>query len=143
MDSTIAMILLADGLAWSAIYLIIGLGLVLIFSVTRVIFVPFGSIAVFSALSLGAMETRQLPAMINLIGLFVAVALIMELMGIARQRAWSRAPRALLYWLIMPLLPCLLAVWATGQDSEALKVVAAILLAVPLGPLIERVALRP
>ncbi len=137
------MILLADGLAWSAIYLIIGLGLVLIFSVTRVIFVPFGSIAVFSALSLGAMETGQLPAMINLIGLFVAVALIMELMSIARQRAWSRAPRALLCWLAMPLLPCLLAAWATGQDSEALKVVAAILLAVPLGPLIERVALRP
>src|SRR5690606_39436705 len=94
MDSTIAMILLADGLAWSAIYLIIGLGLVLIFSVTRVIFVPFGSIAVFSALSLGAMETGQLPAMFNLIGVFFAVALIMALMSIARQRAWPRAPRA-------------------------------------------------
>lgn len=143
MDSTIAMILLADGLAWSAIYLIIGLGLVLIFSVTRVIFVPFGSIAVFSALSLGAMEHGRMPASINLIALFIAVALLMELVAICRQRAWQRMPRALLYWLVLPLLPCALAWWATGQDSTALRVVAAILLAVPLGPLIERVALRP
>src|SRR5690606_21164991 len=52
-------------------------------------------------------------------------------------------PRALLYWLVLPLLPCALAWWVTGQDSTALRVVAAILLAVPLGPLIERVALRP
>lgn len=143
MDSTIATILLADGLAWSAIYLIIGLGLVLIFSVTRVIFVPFGSVAVFSALSLGAMESGQLPAMLNLIGLFVALALVMELYGIWRQQEWHRLPRTLLYWLVAPLVPCALAVWATSQESEALRVAAAILLAVPLGPLLERVALRP
>lgn len=143
MDSTIATILLVDGLAWSAIYLIIGLGLVLIFSVTRVIFVPFGSIAVFSALSLGAMELGQLPAMVNLIGLFVAVALLMEFSAMWRQRAWRRLPRTLLCWLAAPLLPCVLAFWAANQDSELLRVLAAILLAVPLGPLIERVALRP
>ena len=143
MDSTIAMILLADGLAWSAIYLIIGLGLVLIFSVTRVIFVPFGSIAVFSALSLGAMELGRLPAAIYLIGLFTVVALLMELRGLWRQRKWRRLPRTLLCWLVLPLLPCLLAAWATGRASEAWLVLAAILLAMPLGPLIERVALRP
>ena len=143
MDSTIALILLADGLAWAAIYLIIGLGLVLIFSVTRVIFVPFGSIAVFSALSLGAMELGRLPAMLNLIGLFVVLALLMELFGMWRQRAWNRAVKVVLFWLVLPLLPCAFAVWAAGQEALMIKVVAAIALAVPLGPLIERVALRP
>lgn len=143
MDSTIAMILLADGLAWSAIYLIIGLGLVLIFSVTRVIFVPFGSIAVFSALSLGAMELGRMPSSINLICLFIVVALIMEFSKLIRTGTWNRLPRVLLHWLVLPLLPCALAYWATHQDSGALRVIAAILLAVPLGPLIERVALRP
>lgn len=143
MDSTIAMILLADGLAWSAIYLIIGLGLVLIFSVTRVIFVPFGSIAVFSALSLGAMELGRMPASINLICLFIVVALIIELSGLVRTGAWNRLPRVLFYWLVLPLLPCALAYWASFHGSGALRVIAAILLAVPLGPLIERVALRP
>ncbi|TAL75415.1 MAG: branched-chain amino acid ABC transporter permease [Burkholderiaceae bacterium] len=143
MDPTIAMILLTDGLAWSAIYLIVGLGLVLIFSVTRVIFVPFGSIAVFSALSLGAMELRRLPAAINLIGLFVVLALLMELARLWRQHAWRGLPRVLAFWGVAPLLPCALAAWATTQHSELLRVLAAVLLAVPMGPLIERIALRP
>ena len=47
----IALILLVDGLANGAVYLLAGLGLVLIFSVTRVVFVPFGDIAAFAALS--------------------------------------------------------------------------------------------
>src|SRR5690606_24092359 len=52
-------------------------------------------------------------------------------------------PRVLFYWLVLPLLPCALAYWASFHGSGALRVIAAILLAVPLGPLIERVALRP
>lgn len=143
MDANIAMILLADGLATAAVYLIIGLGLVLIFSVTRVIFVPFGSIAVFSALSLGAMEMGRLPAAINLVCLFVALALVMEFVRLWRQQALRQLPRALLFWGVLPLLPCAFAAWATGQQSELLRVVAAVLLVVPLGPLVERVALRP
>ncbi|HWK59986.1 MAG TPA: branched-chain amino acid ABC transporter permease [Eoetvoesiella sp.] len=143
MDSNIAMILLADGLAGSAIYLIIGLGLALIFSVTRVIFVSFGSVAVFAALSLGAMEQGQLPAAIELVGFFVVVALLMELAGLWRSRAWHRLPRVLFYWVVLPFVPCGLAAWATSQESEIIKVAAAILVVIPLGPLIERVALRP
>src|SRR6218665_2590497 len=38
----VALILLTDGLANGAVYLLAGLGLVLVFSVTRVVFVPFG-----------------------------------------------------------------------------------------------------
>jgi branched-subunit amino acid ABC-type transport system permease component len=44
MTPEIAIILLLDGIANGAIYLLAGLGLVLIFSVTRVVFVPFGDI---------------------------------------------------------------------------------------------------
>ena len=57
----VALILGVDGLANGAIYLLAGLGLVLIFSVTRVIFVPFGDIAAFAALSLAAFETGKVP----------------------------------------------------------------------------------
>ena len=48
----VALILGIDGLANGAVYLLAGLGLVLIFSVTRVVFVPFGDIAAFAALTL-------------------------------------------------------------------------------------------
>ena len=52
MNGEIAAILAMDGIASGAIYVLIGLGLVLIFAVTRVIFVPFGDIAAFTALTL-------------------------------------------------------------------------------------------
>ena len=51
MNGEIAAILAMDGIASGAIYVLIGLGLVLIFAVTRVIFVPFGDIAAFTALT--------------------------------------------------------------------------------------------
>ena len=49
----VALILGIDGLANGAVYLLAGLGLVLIFSVTRVVFVPFGEVGAFSALTPG------------------------------------------------------------------------------------------
>ena len=54
MTPEVALILGIDGLANGAVYLLAGLGLVLIFSVTRVVFVPFGDVAAFAALSLAA-----------------------------------------------------------------------------------------
>ena len=59
MDAQIAAILAMDGIATGAIYVLIGLGFVLIFAVTRVIYVPFGDIAAFTALTLAALETGQ------------------------------------------------------------------------------------
>ena len=61
MTPDIALILGIDGIATGAIYVLVGLGLVLIFSVTRVVFVPFGDIAAFSALTLAAIQTGRLP----------------------------------------------------------------------------------
>ena len=67
MDGEIAAILAMDGIASGAIYVLIGLGLVLIFAVTRVIFVPFGDIAAFTALSLASLENGVRPGTIGLV----------------------------------------------------------------------------
>lgn len=67
MNLDIALILGIDGLATGAIYVLMALGLVLIFSVTRVIFVPFGDIAVFAAFSLAALENQRVPPTIKLV----------------------------------------------------------------------------
>lgn len=137
------MILLTQGLAGSAVYLMLGLGLVLIFSVTRVIFVPLGSIAVFAALSLAAMENGQTPPAINLVVLLVVLALVLEVVHLWRVQALKRLPRSLLSWGVIPLLPCAYTVWAMGQDAQGLRIIAAVVLVIPLGPLIERVVFRP
>ena len=67
MDFQIAAFLAVDGIANGAIYVLIALGTVLIFSVTRVLFVPFGDIAAFSALTLAMIQLGRLPGTVLLL----------------------------------------------------------------------------
>lgn len=143
----LALILGVDGLANGAVYLLAGLGLVLIFSVTRVVFVPFGDIAAFAALSLAAFEAGRLPPTVGLVAVLAALATIVELASLARRGEYRAMPRAVLAWGVLPALPCLLA-WAIGgsegqKAAPALAIASSVLLAVPLAPLVARVALQP
>ncbi len=140
----VALILGIDGLANGAVYLLAGLGLVLIFSVTRVVFVPFGDVAAFSALSLAALEAGRAPATIGLVLTLAAIAVIVEVIALVRRGEMSRIPRAVLGWGVLPALPCLLAWGVAGRQApHALLIVTAILLVVPITPLVARIALQP
>lgn len=140
----VALILGIDGLANGAVYLLAGLGLVLIFSVTRVVFVPFGDVAAFSALSLAAFEAGRLPPTVALVLTLAALVVTVEVIGLVRRGEASGIPRAVFGWGVLPALPCLLA-WALAgrQAPQAVLVVTAILLVVPITPLVARIALQP
>ncbi|HEY4075000.1 MAG TPA: branched-chain amino acid ABC transporter permease [Herbaspirillum sp.] len=138
------LILLSDGIANGAIYLLAGLGMVLIFSVTRVVFVPFGDVAVFAALSLAAFEQGTLPGTIWLVATLAAVAVLCEIGRLLRQREPRKIPRALFNWGVVPGLPCVLAaVVSASHAPQLLQIVAAILLVVPIAPLSARILLQP
>src|SRR5215510_3170130 len=107
----VALILGVDGLANGAVYLLAGLGLVLIFSVTRVVFVPFGDVAAFAALSLAAFEAGRAPPTIGLVAMLALLAALAEVGRLVRRGDTARIPRAVLAWGVLPLLPCALA-WA-------------------------------
>src|SRR5258708_13078149 len=78
MTTEIAIILLLDGIANGAIYLLAGLGLVLIFSVTRVVFVPFGDIMAFSALTVAAFQLGRPPGTIWMVAILAVLATIID-----------------------------------------------------------------
>jgi branched-chain amino acid transport system permease protein len=140
----VALILGIDGLANGAVYLLAGLGLVLVFSVTRVVFVPFGDIAAFSALSLAAMEAGRMPATVGLVLSLTVLALAVEVGQTVRRGEFSLLPRVIAGWGLLPALPCLFAWSIAGQQvPQAVAIVAAILLVVPIAPLVARVALQP
>jgi branched-chain amino acid transport system permease protein len=141
----VALILSIDGLANGAVYLLAGIGLVLIFSVTRVVFVPFGDIAAFSALSLAAFEGGRLPPTVWLVLTLAALVLAIEVTSLARRGEHARIPRAIVLWGVLPILPCA-AAWAltsAGGTTPALQILTAIALVVPLAPLVARLALQP
>ncbi len=144
MTPEVALILGIDGLANGAVYLLAGLGLVLIFSVTRVVFVPFGDVAAFAALSLAAFETGRLPATVGLVATLAVLALAVEIRSLVKRGETRRIARAVLGWGLLPALPCL-AAWAIAGRAvpAALQVLVAVALVVPVIPLLARVALQP
>ena len=144
MSWDVALILGIDGLANGAVYLLAGLGLVLIFSVTRVVFVPFGDVAAFSALSLAAFETNRVPPTIGLVLTLAVLAVAAESVALWRRGEIAAIPRAVLGWGVLPALPCALAWAVSGQQlPHAVFIIVAILLVVPITPLVARVALQP
>lgn len=140
----VALILGIDGIANGAVYLLAGLGLVLIFSVTRVVFVPFGDVAAFAALSLAAFEMGRLPPTIGMVLTLAALAVVAECVSLVRAGEAARIPRAILGWGVLPALPCVLAWAVSGQQlPHAVFILIAVLLVVPITPLVARVALQP
>ena len=140
----VALILGIDGLANGAVYLLAGLGLVLIFSVTRVVFVPFGDIAAFAALTLAAFETGRVPPTIGLVIVLAALAVLTEVGSLVRRGEARRIPRAVLAWGVLPLLPCALA-WLAARPGlpATVHIAVAVLLVVPIAPLLARVVFQP
>ena len=144
MDFQIAAILAVDGIANGSIYVLIALGTVLIFSVTRVIFVPFGDIAAFAALTLAMLQMGRLPGTVLLVAVLAAVALAMELFSLWRQERLARAPAAVLAYGILPMLPAA-AAWGLQGLTLPLgwQMLLALALVIPIAPLIDRIAFRP
>jgi len=140
----VALILGIDGLANGAVYLLAGLGLVLIFSVTRVVFVPFGDVAAFAALTLAAFETNRLPPTIGLVLTLAVLALLTEVGSLIRRGEHRQIPKALLLWGVLPAVPCLLA-WLAARAGvpASLQIAATVLLVVPIAPLLARVVYQP
>ena len=67
MDFSIASILLLDGLTNGAIYALLGLATVLVFTVTRVIFIPQGEFVAYGALTLAILQTGKVPGTVWLL----------------------------------------------------------------------------
>ena len=144
MNGQIAAILTMDGVATGAIYVLIALGFVLIFAVTRIIFVPFGDITAFTALTLADLEAKRLPGTASMIAVLALAATLMEITRLLRAGSASRIPRALLYYLVLPLIP-VAVVWATAGVllPAPLRIALTIVLILPLAPLLDRIVFRP
>ena len=144
MTPDIGLILGIDGIATGSIYILVGLGLVLIFSVTRVVFVPFGDIVAFSALTLATMQLGRMPGTVYMIVTLAVVACLVEIGHHLRRGQPRRIVRGLFFYGLLPLIPAAIAFFTAGANLPAwVQIPLAIALVVPIGPLIERIALRP
>lgn len=144
MNADIAAILATDGLATGAIYVLLALGFVLIFTVTRVVFVPFGDLAAFTALTLAALETGHLPGTVAMVAALAGLATLIELVSILRAQDFTRIPRALLFYLVLPMIPAVVLWLSAGtQWPMPVRIMLAIAIILPIAPLLDRIVFRP
>ena len=144
MNAQIAAILGMDGIASGAIYVLIAIGFVLIFAVTRIIFVPFGDITAFTALTLASLENKHLPGTVGMVAVLAAMATLMEIYSLWRKGAINRIARALLFYLVLPLVPAAI-VWLTAGTllPTALRLLLTVAVILPSPPLLNRIVYQP
>ena len=138
MDWFVFLALLQDGITTGAIYLLLAIGLLIVFSVTRVIFVPQGDLLAFGALTVAALQSGQLPGTLWLLDGVSAVALVASLFGGCRA-----AVRGVLAWGVYPLLVTAAALSLAPHELPAVSILLALAIVTPMGPLIWRFAFRP
>jgi branched-chain amino acid transport system permease protein len=143
-DFTIAALLIQDGITNGAIYALLALALVLVFTVTRVIFVPSGEFVAWGTLTLAGLQLGKATGIAGLIAGMALLAGAMETWAAVRANEPRRIPRALLLWWGIPFAIAGL-VWFLAPMSLPLpvQVVLALAATTVLGPLLYRVAYQP
>ncbi len=144
MTGEIALWLAQDGATSGAIYALLALALLLVFAVTRVIFVPQGDFVVYAALTLGTLQLGRVPGTAWLLlatGLLVAAV---ETAAAWRDRAWRRLPRIAVAYLVLPAAAAGAAAWlAPREPALPVQMALTAALVVPLGPMLYRLAYQP
>ena len=144
MDLQIALLLGQDGVTNGAVYALLALALVLVFAVTRVIFIPQGEFVAFGALTLASLQAGKLPGTLwLLLGMGIVVALI-EMTFALRDRHLRRIPSIIVLNCGVPLvLGGILFAVSPATLPLPVQVMLALMLVVPLGPMIYRLAFQP
>jgi len=144
MDLQIALLLGQDGITNGAIYALLALALVLVFTVTRVIFIPQGEFVAYGALTLASFQAGRTPGTLwLLIGAGVAITLI-DLTIAMKLGGRRQATKILLWNLAYPVaVAALVFLGKPGTWPLAAQVLLSLALVVPLGPMIYRLAFQP
>src|SRR5262245_49264531 len=144
MDLSIAAFLTQDGVTNGAIYALLALALVLVFTVTRIIWIPSGEFVTYGTLTLAGLQLGKAPGTVGLLIGAAVLAAAVETVATLRNGEARMLPKRLAAWLGVPLLIAG-AVWWAGPRSLPLPIQVLLTLAAvtALGPLLYRIVYQP
>jgi branched-chain amino acid transport system permease protein len=142
MDFSIASILMLDGATNGAVYALLALATVLVFAITRVIFIPQGEFVAYGALTLAMLQTGKLPGTVWLLVVLAVLAALLDIVaGLRRGLPAARVAVAALKALVFPALVLAVTLWAAPRQLPLLlQSLLTLAIVAPLGPLVYRVA---
>ncbi|MEZ4632864.1 MAG: branched-chain amino acid ABC transporter permease [Deinococcales bacterium] len=145
-EPAIILTLLIDGLTNGAIYAMMALGIVVLYSVTSVINVAQGEFVMLSALSIASLRAAKIPGVLYIAVVGLIFWSIFNALAMMRQGA---APRQLKIWPILwPLFLAGLLISVVPPLAKAhlpypLQIFIAVVLTTLLGPICYRLVLEP
>lgn len=150
MDLPIFALLVQDGITNGAVYALLALAIVLVFAVTRVIWVPAGEFVAYGTLTLAGLQPLNGAPPVSPPGTFALVvgmavlAGLMELYACVRRGEPARAPRQLAKWTALPVVIAA-AAWGLARIEIPFwaQIVVTLALVTTLGPLLYRIAYQP
>ncbi len=144
MDADIALILLQDGVVNGAIYALLALSLVLVFTVTRVILIPQGELVAYAALTYAALEEGRLPGSVWLLCALGVGAFLAGLFSERRTLSGSAVLRLAMETLAVPAVVTSLALLlAPLKSGAAIEAVLTLAIVTPMAPYLYRLAFQP
>jgi branched-chain amino acid transport system permease protein len=144
MDLSIAAFLTQDGITNGAIYALLALALVLVFTVTRIIWIPSGEFVAYGTLTLAGLQLGKPPGTVGLLIVVALVAAAVETLATMRDQEWRRLPKRLALWLGVPLAIAAAIWWAAPRNLPLpLQIVLTLAAVTTLGPLLYRIVYQP
>lgn len=144
MTPELAAILAFDGLTNGAVYLLLGVAMVLVFSVTRVVFVPQGDFVAYGALTLAVLRADAIPPTVYLVLAAGAGAFVCDLAVALRSQHYRGIGRSAMAYIVVPILLGLVSWHAAGANWPlAADALVAVALVAHLGLTTYRLVFRP
>lgn len=144
MNAQIVLILAQDGFTNGAIYALLALSILLVFSVTRVLFIPQGEFVVYGALTMAAMQAGKPLLVVWLLVAFSVAEAAADLVERYRRARTLRMPATacgkLAYAFALAGMVHMLPV---AQLPVAVQALLTFALLVPLGPQLYRLFYQP
>jgi branched-chain amino acid transport system permease protein len=142
MDFSIASILMLDGVTNGAIYALLGLATVLVFAITRVIFIPQGEFVAFGALTLAMLQMGKTPGTVWLLVVMAIIASIIDAFKAARRGLPAdRIAMAAFKTMVVPIVVAAITWWAAPLKLPLIfQSLLTLAIVTPLGPLVYRLA---
>ncbi len=144
MDASILLILVQDGVVNGAVYALLALSLVLVFTVTRIVFIPQGEFVAYGALTYALLGSGGLPGSVFLLCGLGAAAFVQTTLAERGTMTGRRLGGVAAATLLLPAAILGLACWAAprrlGIVADAML---SVLIVAPMAPYLYRIAFQP
>lgn len=143
MDLDIALILGQDGITSGAIYALLALCILLVFTVTRILLIPLGEFSVFGALTLAAIQAGTPSRIVWLLVVFFVVQVLIDVYVSLKNNAKFNLKGHTIWAVYIALVTAAMYFLPLASLPIFVQVMLALAVVTPLGPQIYRLFFQP